>query len=313
MPYRKRITFIKKKPVFNKFQKKAYRRRQKRWKNRQQLLSVKTVKAIAKKVCTDVPEIKYKQYSNHFMSEISLGNPLREGASNGCRPYKTMLLGAHTFSHGNTQGQNIGNQILLRGIRLKLQIFGPLNFVKEEEHDPSVSQGFNTCPVHIHVVWSKDEPIIAGNYINNSLWDDKIVLNRMKKNNYKTIYKKVIYQPCQRTISTNKAITIARWNNSDGVDSNVSLTNTTDYYQVSGKRPYRFINKFIPIMKKINIQQTESTGMPKSLWLIAYVTPDKLGIGTNDQYNGRNDNGFTYGNRYSTRLNYTYTIHYNDS
>ena len=65
MPYGRGYKKKSNRTTYNKHQKSAYKRRGRSYKNRQQLLSIKTVKSIAREVVQQHPELKFKEFKHY--------------------------------------------------------------------------------------------------------------------------------------------------------------------------------------------------------------------------------------------------------
>lgn len=113
---------FKNKRKYNKFQKKSYNRKRRNYKNRQQLLSIKTVKAIAKKACQELPETKFKVFKNY--DGVGVSNRVIQQPTN-VFSYHEVIVDTTDLPKGTGQGERIGESIFLKGFRLNAIVKGP--------------------------------------------------------------------------------------------------------------------------------------------------------------------------------------------
>lgn len=278
----------KSKSRYNKFQKKAFKRRQKKYRNRQQLLSIKTVKAICKKQCEDRPEVKLLNNEEYNVANQSVQRP-----SQDTHIIRTQLIDPSLIHQGPGKHQRIGNEILVKYINLRLRIHFPIamnntdgavNFRCGQESD-----------VYIKVLELKspDNAQISGPpHLGRDLTPDTFRIPQQIKNmttrefpKYKTVYKK-------KLIMRNKIAP----NRSNGSQNAIRKTIR--------------INRNIKINKKFRIttsetQQTTIFDFDKNwyLWIYAY------GLNMNIPANSTNWGGTP---DYAPRVDYCWTVYYSD-
>lgn len=94
-----------------------YSRRRGRGKYRQQLLSVATVKKIAKKVASKIPEVKRVE---NYQGTVSIGNPSSQRVLIRC------LADSSSIRPGDETDERIGNKIHIVGFRIKAKVTAPI-------------------------------------------------------------------------------------------------------------------------------------------------------------------------------------------
>lgn len=110
-------------PRFNSKQKRRRRRRRRAGK-RQQLLSVDTVKKIAKEVAQKLPEVKFKHFQ---VLDGSTGSNqiIQEPTDDNDNYVAHCLFDTTDISVGTAKDERIGNTVHLKGIKLNMSIRGP--------------------------------------------------------------------------------------------------------------------------------------------------------------------------------------------
>lgn len=273
---------------YNKFQKKSYKRKSSRYRNRQQLLSISTVKAIAKKACRELPETKLKVFRQYWdesadHSNMKINGPTSAHCLNLC------LLDNSDLTVGTGEGQRISNEIFFKGVKLNMSIRAPTII---NTSMTATYGGMSTyVEVHIRIVKIKNcglggnaqTPELATE-IAKSLYVNQRDLEKLsaKQNNYKSIYHKVIkFNPQQIQV--------------DVASANQAVKPIT-----------RIIKKYIPINKKITYTSAVTDGDWKNnyfLWVYAY----NVNQGTSaTNFWGDLEN-------YSPRIQFAYTTYYTDS
>lgn len=298
MPYKR-----SNKPKYNKAQRAAYKRKSKRYRNRQQLLSVKTVKDIANEVCSKKSELKYRQFGNigyggvgdtstvdHVLSD------LHNRANAHSKPLVVPIFNETTIALGTTHYDRIGEQINLEGFRIKCQFKLPVNFYPDDMTLVSSElppRRINWVRIHLAVIRSIDEPQLDG--YPNTFWDNKLMVGRASSEKFKVLY------------SWTKLFKMPRENNVANIAPPATATSYT-----SVKQPILLFNKYIKVGKKITISSTP-THIPRGYYLCVWTDQDKMGKGHNNMYNGEHASDILdYHNAFNTKMNYVYSVFFRD-
>ena len=296
----------------SKYARKYRKARSKRYRNRQQLLSIKTVKAIAKQTVEAHPETKYRTTAlAKTIGEHPLGPPSRSpSAVSGCKPIVETLLNATTIPLGTGLGQRIGDKIFLKGFRIKAHIKEPRNI---NSNPLMVTQGLDFIKCYLMIIKSKNAPDLAGNFA-ETWWEESYQTALTRKNKYNIVWKKEI---TLNMVQGKYGMTTAVWDTSvatataPGLGSELTghtLNNTSQ----KSKKPI-LINKFVPINQKTQVGQSSAGDIPYSYFFCAYCVPEKDGLGTDNFFNGEYANGGAYDRAYTPVFNYQITTHYTDS
>lgn len=269
---------------YNKFQKKAYARKRKSYKNRQQLLSIKTVKAIAKKVSTQVPETKFKVVNNY--DGVGVFNRLINGPTD-IYAYSACLLNNADIPIGTGEGQRIGKEIFFKGIKLNAVIRGPR--ICNISMTDTLGGMSTLIQFHVKIVYvRKGEASVPGppdtsQNVPENLYINARDLALQEKDSLsvKTVYHKTY------TMKP-KVIEMA-------VASDAQTVQPLVYV----------LKKYIPINKKLRFLSTTNNDWKGNyfLWVYAYNINHSMAGGTNW---GALEN-------YSPRFSHTYTAYYTDS
>lgn len=268
---------------FNKFQRKAYNRKRSSYRNRQQLLSVKTVKAIAREECRDIPETKFK-IVKHYDGQGTY-NRMINGPCDIFN-YSSCLLNNTALAIGTGEGERVGKEIFFKGIKLNAVIRGPRimnismtdtlggmsTYIKLFVKVVYVKQGVDSPPV------PPDNPkdIPENLYINA-----RDLTLQEKDTSVKTIWSKTyVFKP--------KIAEVA-------VSSEAQTCQPIVHV----------LKKYIPINKKLRFLSTTNNDWKGNyfLWVYAYNVNHSMAGGTNW---GALEN-------YSPRFSHTYTAYYSDS
>lgn len=298
--------------TYSKNRKYRSKYRSKRYKNRQQLLSISTVKAIAKKAVEAHPEVKYRTTANtKCIVEHPLGPPsVAPTAVSGCKPLVETMLNATTIPLGTGNGQRIGDKIFLKGFRIKAEIKKPINL----NPDPALAhQGLDFVKVFLMIIKSKNAPALAGNFA-ETWWEESWQTKATTKNKYNIIYKKEITINLVRSKFGQE---IAVWNTTAATAANPGLgalqfNHTVQNNSTHSSKPI-LINHFCPVNQKTLVGQSAAGDIPFSYFFCAYAIPEKAGIGGDGYFNGEYVNGGNYDDIYTPKLNYQITTHYTDS
>lgn len=289
MPY-------KNKKSYNKFQKKAYRRRKSSYKNRQQLLSIKTVKAIAKKVVEQAPELRYYSYPTTL--NLALGNPAlyngaQDPATDATIPKPRVLLltsqnamwdtgvglGIHNNYSSLSHNPNVNRKqkVFLKNVNIRMEITTPWGHLVTGSTARTSSLW---CNVYWYIVKTKEKPYMASNpnpidisaFKNN--WFESTGKNKQgKKDNTFTIVKKGIIN-CNPNTNC-----VLATNNPTGA---VSFP-----YRVVKRNINVPINKTISCLGEANQLGGGEVGLQHNnnsynYYFIAYSQQEKMGINTSD-------------------------------
>lgn len=300
-----RKAFCNKKGGYNKFQRKAYKRKAKAYKNRQQLLSIKTVKAIAKKAAESVPEVKFYQNENYLTQNQVIQDP-----ADGSGHYLAIQLIEPGFIPvGVGQSQRVGDSIRLKGIHIKVRLHNPVKQnVKYDDAHYRAGQ-FHRCHVKVVKVKMSGEantPPKGDDQIANTPWVYQGVLNK-STNDYnlltKTPYKKVYNI---RSKLMNELTTVG----SGTTTGNLTATSSYSDVEVAVQNGFNvprtiLINKYIPLDDKITFTGTSAQSMKNTyfLWIYSFALNQLFTAGT---YWGNDID-------YALRADFSWVVYYTDS
>ena len=294
---------------YNAAQRKAYKNKQKRkaksYRNRQQLISIPTIKTLIKDAVEDHPEVKHIEVSHNAANVdtttqlLPIAHPSRIGAlATMPRPLITKIFDNDSMAQGMTDITNIGNQIFLKGIRIKLEILAPSNNIQPlggivpmmlwyDIHYAVVRQNKGTVPDFIHMP--------------QSWWTNKAIHNKQ-------------YTGTTGLKKPDKTLFKGVWKLRPKVDVKISFqggqTDTTCPQQ------FRKINRYIPINKKYNIVRAQGAPLnPQAYYLMVWCYAQKQGVSNIDGFytNTPLDSQLQGVHLFNPRINYKYVIYYSDS
>lgn len=282
MPYKKSY---KKRSGYNKFQKKAYNRKKKNYKNRQQLLSIKTVKSIAKQVCASVPEVKFFENRSQYQANKSIQQPTDSNSH-----YISHILCTPTdITIGPQENQRIGSKIYVRSVRLKLRLHFPLQMDNDGTSATFRCGQRSDVTIKLLSLNSNGQVLPRPPNLNNDIvgefWDFQRNLNMTTKDYNHGI--KVHYE--KRFVLKNE-IAPNRGGNSTSCPLKTMV-----------------IDKSITINKHIQFTGNNDEDEWKRnlcLWVYAFGLNQHIPLGTTN-WGGTPD--------YTPRVDYAYTVYYTDS
>lgn len=289
---------------YNSAQRSAYKKKQKykakKYRNRQQLLSIPTVKKLIKKEVEEHPEVKIVEKSDEQYETYHLGHPeLYEGANSQlrCSPISTIMLQNSTITQGTAATQRVGEQIFLKGFRIKIRFLMPANI------NP-LRESCDWFKIHWGVYrlakGTSDTTTISE--INSNPFTNSFVWNRNRSRPLLKFVQKgeLVYRP--------KASALSK----------VDPTGASLLRDSICTRKSFFMNKYVKINKKFDMRNTSATGNPNPYKLLIYSTQQKQRLGADQKYCGEYDQGQgasaqSLGNTYTVRiLGYKVAIYYTD-
>lgn len=274
---------------YNKFQKKAYNRKRKKYRNRQQLISIPTIKAIAKQVCQAQPEIKLKIVKNY--DGVGTYNRIINGPTE-VYSYHKCLLNNTDIGEGITQDDRIGKEIFIKGVKLNMVFRGPrICNVDMTDTIGGMSQYIELHVKVVRIVNKADSPITPpdiATQIKSNLHVNQRDIN-LVDNDYGT-WPTTVYS--KKYIFKAKVIS--------------ALTANSVALDIQPLQPnVRVLDKYVPINKKIRFLSNTDDDWKANyfLWVYAY------------NINHSMEGGSEWGNdeNYSPRMNSAYTVYYTDS
>lgn len=281
---------------YNKAQRTAYaknrKRKSKAYRNRQQKVSILTIKKIAKEACENTPEIKFKIFPS-----MGIRKPIM-----GPHTINTVLqciIEQNDIPIGTGQGQRIGDNLFLKGIRLKMLVDYPQSTYNRQSLPGGTSDRMYGVSDHIKFIirvvqvrkndFIDPSPTTSPSQIPHDLWTNQIDLDKQSstRSRYKNLYKKVI---------TMKG-------------SPVSMDPTADGIQPNKKRTL-FIDRYIKINKKIHFINSSVPSVDGQwdrnfyLWVYAFSANDYT-PGVSNLWGGSE--------KYVPHIRHVYTVYYSDS
>lgn len=303
--YRKYKSKYKGKRGYNKFQKKAYNRSRKSYANRQQLLSIKTVKQIAKKAAESVPEVKFYQNENFLTHNQVIQDP-----ADGAGHYLAVQLIEPGFIPiGTGQSQRVGESIRLKGIHIKVRLHNPVkqNVLATDTHYRAGQ--YHKCHikvVKIRMAGEAEHPPRGDEVIANTPWVYQGVLNK-STNDYnllqKTAFKKVYN-------IRGKLMNESTSSSGGTIVNNLSATAATTDLAVTVSNGFNvprtlLIDKYIPLDDKITFTGTSAQSLKSTyfLWIYSFALNQ---IATAGSYWGNDID-------YALRADFSWVVYYTDS
>lgn len=308
---------------YNKYQKKAYKRRRKRYRNREQKLSILTVKKIAKEAVADHPETKYKNYINRITINRFLGHPSLwiPGEINQPnlqkRPIVKKIFDNDSLLWGVDADQRVGGQIFLKGFRLKCFIQQPINMKKN-------IFGESWYKVTLMIVRGVKGTTPRLEHLTNEWYQDSAIrrkeVNRPVPN---VIWKKTItFRPkVSASNSQGNAVVVSDLSGALPVQflppstANVLSSLAAQPAVTLSSQKSVITNNYIKINKKVNMSTVGGAGQPNPYYFIAYSLQPHLGVGSDGYYiaSHQNTNIIAGQGDFNIKMGWTYTILYTDS
>lgn len=328
MPYN-----YKYKTKYSSAQKKVYlknkKRKAKSYRNREQRLSILTVKAIAKKACTENVEVKRKMIQdNTKIVGYHLGHPALHvpgenwGAGNNAqyngRPFVKKIFDALEIEQGKQSDQRIGDQILLKGFWIRYKFKQPINI--DAQKIP-----MNWYKVTMMIVRANKGINPKLTQFTNHFYEDPVVKRKMNPaQELKVISKKVItFRPrvsCNVSIGTATAVYKPSTANEvavlqfpvapAGQTGRQPTVCTSSQKTVTG-------SWYVKINKKINCYTTalhQANINPYQYWIIIYSLQPNLSKSTADKLytNNFEDSGVHGYGKYNVQGNHIVTALFTD-
>lgn len=296
------VKYRSRKSRFNKHQRAAYKRGRRRYKNRQQLLSIKTVKNIAKKAVENLPETKssmmystvsgdpvivhYNQTTDqtqvqilHLPGWMNVENPLvrsRETVWDMTNP-------TTRISRGTGRHQRVGNEVFFKGINLRFGAYSASHYLGTQTklrimvvqvpnalsplHLDTQPPGVNSPP-HL--------PVINNNSF--AFWhyqsQQEVGLEKVKPP-FRVLFSKWISVNPNRNMKTLLA-------------NNVTIRTSWESKVVFYKKFIK-INKKIKFRKMINDQGAEITVAQNPIYLLVYGTTNLIPTISTTGFRWQND------------------------
>lgn len=284
MPFYKKGGFKFKRK--SSYLKKLYKKKRTQYRNRQQLLSVKTVKNIAKKVAMKVQETKYFSVTSYYQNgdpNIHLGHPglYTTNTAIGGHPWVLQIFSNSSITRGVGATQRIGDRINLKGFRIKVNVCSPPN--------ASVNRlGMNWYTFHWMLVKGQ-RGINLGQQLANDIvgnvWEDQVLLNRDKTRPKIKIVKKGKYTFRPKI-----------WINaiSPGLPQGTDIPHPRPQAQLPtscSTLHSKFFNLYIPINKVYNMADSSVTLQPDPYFLVLYSTQQRQKVGVDGYYVGEVSDG----------------------
>lgn len=296
MPYRKKY-----KGKYNKYQKKAYadkkKRKAKAYRNRQQKVSIPTIKAICKEIVDDKPEVKW--FVNNALTDVlySLGHTsLWTGVNTTtrCSPVLLECFNNSSIKRGTKPSQRVSDQIYLQGVRIKFQIIQPINIKADQI-------GVAWYKVHWAIIKTNRSSAQTNeilNHMNTNKWILNATYNKDRKFSRLNIIKK-------------GTITLR---------TTMSVELSGPGYVSRSTHKARFINRYIKIDRKHNMATINSSQQPFTYSVLLYSTQEKMRMSNDGFYAGLydilsgTDTGITHDSNFSLMIDgLQSTIYYTDS
>lgn len=257
----------------NTFRKKLRAKRRKKAKNRQQLLSVNTVKKIAQQVVDKAPETKF--YNFNVKSKVyNLAAPSKLASSNTpCAynaagaitsqgtgaPFLTQLFTNASIPLGVQESQRIGDQINIKGFRLKMRLTTPLN-------GTSTRRGCTYYKIHYMILRGRRGEDIRIQ-IRERLWTDPFKL-----------------QVFEKIKATRPALSVAYHGH---VNFYPKITHHTSGDQhFTSTLHSKWVDQYIPINKKYNMGDDDPLRQPNPYYLLIFCRQEKERLGSDLLYVG---------------------------
>lgn len=287
-------------PKYNKWQRKAWKRRTNAYKNRQQLLSIKTVKAIAKNVVKQAPEIKFYGSDEYINAKQVIQDPTDLHSEY----VYTQLISPTFITQGSSVNQREGNRIHIKGINFRIHFHLPYR-----QNLSKLDAGYRTGSYHrchvklVRVKTAGDANISVPDSIHtipNTLWVYKGALNRVsatKKPNYETLFsKEYTFKP---KLQTDMAHTITT--------DNLTATSTGNSVHLGYNVPQTvMLDKYVKIDKKHTFlgATDHSVRYRYFLWIYAYGLNQGL-QGASAYWGGEED--------FALKADYNWIVYYTDA
>lgn len=261
----------------SKYVKKYLAAKRKKYRNRQQKLSIKTVKTIAKRAALKVQETKYYSVDDYHDDDphINLGHPqlFTTNTAVGGHPYVFQLFSNQSISRGVGATQRIGDKINLKGFRIKILVNSPPNASTDR-------LGASWYNFHWLIVQGRRGVSLAGQLQNDvlgNLWDSQVILNRDKTRPKMKVVKKgkYVFRPKTWIICNAPGVPVA-----PDLHPRPQQTLPSTCSTIHSK----FFNLYIPINKSYNMADTSITLQPEPYYLIMYSLQARQKTGTDGYY-----------------------------
>lgn len=275
----------------------AAKRRRKYALNRQQKLSVKTVKQIAKEVSQKLPEMKLYENLHYTSARYVIQSPTDPND----KYISKKLFDATTIPQGTGENERIGNKIRVKGIRLKVMVDLPRN--QETRQDQAGFRAGAWNELHVRLVSLTSDggldvnpPSHAGD-IRTDLWATQRDLN-MKSNDARTPrshFNKTI------SLKSKPANLVSQ-----------ALQEVSDVYQITtlpsnlNEPDYRFYDWFIPMDMPITFTGAGTDDWKRLPFLWIYNYGLNQHIPADSDYWGGDIN-------FALRVSYSYSVYYIDA
>lgn len=340
MPYKKRTS-----GKYNKYQKKAYTAKKKRnaksYRNRQQRLSILTVKAIAKEACAENVEVKRFVVNDttgivgYYLGHPSLNVPgetwgAGQLAQYTGRPYCKKIFDNSTITQGIGASHRIGDQIFIKGFWLRYKFKQPLNMGHKK-----IGMGWYKVTMMIVRALKGIRPKLT-EFVENYA-DDPVLKKKLNPNpRLNIIAKKVItfrprvtaYTSISPPIPVYKPVTlpIPAQGNNPAVPAMDAVLQFPVQPVATGIQPTIVTSTqktitgswYVKINKKINCFTTTTSATnvnPYKYWVIIYSLQPNLTMSTTDKlYTNNVEASAVHGyGRFNVQGNHKVTVLYTDS
>lgn len=276
---------------------KNQKRKRKAYANRQQKLSVQTVKDIAKEVLDEVVETKF--YTLSEKTEIYyLGHPgLWDGDNHPWNPedsqdpgrgtpFNSQIFSNASVSMGAQQGRRIGQKIFIKGFRLQMRLQSPPNVSHVHHHnddyDPSAPDSCQWYEVH-WMIYRQPRGLPSLESIKQLPNEDLVLRPLFNQERLRPVLKTV----ARGKYRFNPKVQAATTDDGTGAGSVFSRTSTVTS---------RLVDKYIPINKSFVLSDESTNRNPDPYFLLVWSRQDKQLISPTDtggdgMYVGIYDNG----------------------
>ena len=289
--YRKRIR--KGARRYNKFQRKAYKRKAKAYRNRQQKVSVKTIKSIAKAIVKRSFEKKFVLNSplNNYIPLTDITNE----AFVGSVVLVEKLLDNDTITIGTDNGQRIGKKIFLKSISLKMEVASPINCnVNITNSQIPVVIGQSWCNVHWMIVRNRNAPS-PERFCKASFYDEPAHIRDSRTQKMSAIIKK-------GTVRFRDLLEIEKGPNAGQI-------------RIKSHPQIKKVSKYVKINKKITFSDQLVGHLGQPYWLVVFCTAQHQGVGADEFYNGLDVDGLQTNieGPYNPSVRYQTCLYYTDA